>query len=485
MKKLRSTLLIAGIVLGMGTMNAQNCDGLEITLNQHVQARTFSQGYPVLQQALQQCPDKKINYYNFGETILVSMIANTQNEAEKAKYARELSELIDKRLKNFPNEKKTFWQGEKINYELQYGLIDQKEALNRYDALFAVEDDDEEDSAQKVSANTTLNYFVTALELLNEQKVDFDKALEVYFATRKLAEDNIDLRSEEYGVLAVKLDSLQQIDPNKKLSDRETQIMAIAQQSKDLFVTVHEQMEGILSEYTTCENVAPTFANQFEEKKNDFDWLTNSLESLAMLECFDSDLYAALDQQRTAVWRKNNPQAATTTSVAPTSSRGTVTASSYARGVTQYNSNNFSAALSSFNEALNEVSGAQRGDVSYYIALTHQKMGNNTQAINAAKRAAGFKAGWGAPYQLIASIYGSNANSCGSTTFQKLTAYWIAADYANRACSVDSRSCGWARSAAASYEANGPTAEMVFQQGLSKGARVSVTCFGGESTRVR
>lgn len=458
-------------------VNAQNCDALEINLNQAITQKDYNKAYGFLNEALTHCPDKKINYYNFGETVLLNMIENANSEAEKTKYATELSTLIEKRIQYFPNGIATFWEGEKVNYEYRFGLIDREEAYQKYKVLFSSTED-----TQVVSANTVLNYYVTALELMNEEQLDFAEVLDVYFQTKKVAEDNIELRSVEYGILAEKLDSIQKVDPKKDLTPAEKQNMANAQAAKDVFVEINESMEAYLDGYTTCENIAPMFQAQFEENKNDLDWIGGTYQALASKECFELAFMQQLQDQYNEVWRKENPQA---DPVQVASSSGGTIGTSYSAGVADYKRGNFNAAITKFRSALEEVSGTTRGDVAYYMALSYQKLGDLNSAVNWANRAANYKPGWGAPYQLIATAFGASANACGNSEFEKLSTYWVAADFARKACSVDSRSCSWAQSAIRSYEATAPSVELSFQAGKQKGDRVTVNCLGGATTTVR
>lgn len=472
-------LLAMSLVLLFIGANAQNCDSYEIKLNQQVQRKTFTEAYSTLKEALAKCPDKKINFYNFGETVLQELIDESTDEAKKKVYAQDLVNLIQMRMKNFPDDKKTFWEGEIINYETENELITKKEAYEKYNVLF--EGIEDRDDVMKVSANTVLTYYATALELMQEQEIDFEKALAVYFKTKKAAESNIELRSLEFGKLAEKLDSLQQINPKLKLSEIEQQKMKNAQAAKDNFLDVNESMEAILAQYTTCDNLAPMYINNFEANKDSLEWLKTSYAQLASLDCYDQPVMTSLKEQYEYVWKKQNPQK----ELASAPSKGSAIGSHYGAGARDFKKGKYSSAIASFKKALAETSGSKKGEIGYYIALSYQKTGSLSNAVSWAKKAASYKPGYGAPYQLIAGVFGSNANSCGSNTFQKLSAYWVAADFANKACAVDSRSCKWSRSAARSYNANGPSMEMAFQQGKKKGDRVSVSCFGGASTRVR
>lgn len=470
---------LAMFFLGYQSIQAQNCDTYEIKLNKQVQTKNYKEAYPILKEALQNCASEKVNYYNFGEIILDELAKDATNEADKKKYAQDLIDLLDKRIQYFAEDKKAFWEGERISYMLNYNLIDKQQAYDAFTKLFNSSED-----TQKVSANTVLLYYTTALELLNEDKIDFNQALDVYFKTKKVAEDNIELRSIEYGKLAEKLDSIQKINPQNQLTAAEQQIMENAQSAKNVFVDVNQSMEAILKEYTTCDNIAPMFINNFEANKDSIEWLKESYASLASNDCYDLPIMQTIEDQYKIVWKKQNPQEDISVASSSNNTSSTI-GSDYADGARKFKAGNYSGAITSFQKAIDQVSGTTKGDVAYYIALSYQKTGSLSNAVSWAKRAASYKPGFGAPYQLIAGIFGSNANSCGSSQFEKLSAYWVAADYANKACAVDSRSCSWARKAANSYEATAPNQEMAFQNGKKKGESVSINCFGGATTRVR
>ncbi|MDG4949444.1 hypothetical protein NLM59_00775 [Weeksellaceae bacterium KMM 9724] len=478
MKKIIPLLFVASAFIAPNFGNAQNCDSYEISLNKLVQTKDYDAAYPKLKEALAACPSEKINFYIFGETILENKVANAANEVEKKKYANELVTLIDNRIKNFKDGKEAFWKGEAITYELNYGLVDKMGAYKKFKELFSSSED-----VQKFSSPAVYAYFSTSLQLLNEEKLGFEEVLKVYFQTKKIAEDNIEMRSVEYGTLAEKLDSIQKTNPKKDLTPAEKQMMANAQTNKDAFVNIHDSMESILEQYTTCDNIAPMFDNGFEANKDSIEWLTSSYQALASKDCYDNPIMERIEEQYNIVWKKQNPQAEQT-QVASRGGGGTV-GSPYGSGARKYKAGNYSGAIEDFKKAMYEVTGTTRGDVAYYIALSYQKTGSLSNAVSWAKRAANYKPGWGAPYQLIASAFGASANACGNSQFEKLSTYWVAADYANKAAAVDSRSASWAKSAVRSYEGTAPNQELIFQAGKKKGDRVSISCLGGATTTVR
>jgi hypothetical protein len=89
----------------------------------------------------------------------------------------------------------------------------------------------------------------------------------------------------------------------------------------------------------------------------------------------------------------------------------------------------------------------------------------------------------GKAYLMIASLYASSANDCGTTTFEKRAIYWKAADVARQAGRVDPALSGRAAQAATSYASKAPSKEDIFNSGMS-GKTVSFNCWVGGSVTV-
>ena len=84
---------------------------------------------------------------------------------------------------------------------------------------------------------------------------------------------------------------------------------------------------------------------------------------------------------------------------------------------------------------------------------------------------------------MIANLYASSANDCGSTPFEKRAIYWKAADMARKAGRVDPALSSRANQTAASYAAKAPTKEMIFSSGKA-GQKISFSCWVGGSVTV-
>jgi hypothetical protein len=108
---------------------------------------------------------------------------------------------------------------------------------------------------------------------------------------------------------------------------------------------------------------------------------------------------------------------------------------------------------------------------------------NKSQARTYAKKALNVKPSYGRAYLLIAQLYGSSINDCGSTPFEKRAMYWLAAQYADRAGSADPSLRSVASKTAASYRAAAPSRTQIFESGKA-GQRIMFNCWVGESITV-
>jgi hypothetical protein len=89
----------------------------------------------------------------------------------------------------------------------------------------------------------------------------------------------------------------------------------------------------------------------------------------------------------------------------------------------------------------------------------------------------------GSAYLLIAQMYGSSANSCGKTEFEKRATYWLAANMADKAANVDPSKAGTARKMAKRYRSMAPSKEDVFMKNMA-GKTISMKCWIGGSVTV-
>ena len=101
----------------------------------------------------------------------------------------------------------------------------------------------------------------------------------------------------------------------------------------------------------------------------------------------------------------------------------------------------------------------------YYKIATMYGNGNKSLARTYAKKALAAKPSFGQAYMLIAQLYASSSNECGQTPFDKRAVYWLCAQYANKAASVDPALKATAHRQAASYNGKRTIKTDIFNEG--------------------
>ena len=89
----------------------------------------------------------------------------------------------------------------------------------------------------------------------------------------------------------------------------------------------------------------------------------------------------------------------------------------------------------------------------------------------------------GKAYILIASLYAESANDCGNNQFEKQSVYWLAAQTARRAASVDPSLKKTSQKLEASYSGRAPSKTDIFTQGKA-GEVITFDCWIRSSVTV-
>jgi len=152
-------------------------------------------------------------------------------------------------------------------------------------------------------------------------------------------------------------------------------------------------------------------------------------------------------------------------------------------GIVEYQRKNTAKAMEYFNQAASlHTDNTKKANLYYKIATLYSRS-NKIQARSYARKALEVKPSFGKSYLLIASLYGSSINECGNDQFEKRAVYWLAAQYCDKAASVDSTLRGKASGDAAKYRAAAPSKTEIFQSGKG-GQRIAFNCWIGESILV-
>ena len=125
----------------------------------------------------------------------------------------------------------------------------------------------------------------------------------------------------------------------------------------------------------------------------------------------------------------------------------------------------------------------RKADILYKIALKFKKRGLKSKSKSYARKALKNRPSMGKAYMLIASLYASSANDCGTTQFEKRAIYWLAAKMARKAAAVDSGVKKTALKLAASYEGRAPSKTDIFTEGKA-GETIRFSCWVNDSVKV-
>ena len=113
----------------------------------------------------------------------------------------------------------------------------------------------------------------------------------------------------------------------------------------------------------------------------------------------------------------------------------------------------------------------------------NKKRGRVSQAYNYANKTLNAQPSFGKAYLLIAGLYASSANNCGTTQFEKRATFWLAANVAEKAGKVNGSLKKSAAKTAANYRAKAPSKQDIFTEGMA-GKTVTIKCWINKTVTV-
>jgi hypothetical protein len=133
-------------------------------------------------------------------------------------------------------------------------------------------------------------------------------------------------------------------------------------------------------------------------------------------------------------------------------------------------------ALEYFQKAADaEGDGENKDKYLYSVASMKYKMGSYKSAFSMAKSVGGDYRG--DALVICANSIAATANDCGESTFARKSNYWLANDYINKAISAGAKGVS-----SSQFLKNAPDSNEAFNEGVSAGASVSLSCWGETTT---
>ena len=431
----------------------QNCLQKLNLFNESAKIKDYKTAMPHYKNLIEKCPSTSVVIYQRGEKMLKDLIKKEKDEAKK-------KELIDKavknyklRLENFPqksNSSDIYAKIATLKYENKIGS--KKEQYESYKKAWS--------SSEKhiTDPKSLLIYFSLLVSLYENDSKDIKEVFDTYEDVSIGIES---LQNEK----AAKLKKLMNKKNKSNLSSRESKILKNSEIYLDYYAKIQSSLDSKLSKLADCSSLIPLYNKEFEEKKDDAEWLSSVSSQLYTKECTDSDLFIKVVDAK----HELEPTAATAKYLGKLSEK----------------KKDYNEALSYYKESIKLQEKASKNSSVYYnIANIYKRQGQYSKARSNYREALSIKPSLGYAYLKIAEMYADSANNCGNDVFKKLAVYWLAESYAKRAGRVQPSIKKSANSAAESYAGRAPQKSDIFQKNMS-GKTVSYNnCWIGESVKV-
>ncbi|SDD57854.1 hypothetical protein SAMN05421636_10191 [Pricia antarctica] len=438
--------------MGLGNAQAQNQEcmtNLSIYV-EHAKVKNYEAAYTPWKMVYETCPDINKANFIYGERILKDKIEKSSG-AEKDGYIKDLLALHDNSAKYFPDK----YTPSVVAIDKALLMYENKMGSDAeiYDMLKKAFD---EDPKNFKNPRALYLYFSSLVDLHKGGNKELQEVFDVYDdVTEKIEDENKKLTDV--------ITQLLPKDSTGTITSKEKRSLKIATTNSESYGKIAGSVDSKLGALADCDNLIPLYQKGFEEKKGDVKWVKRAVGRMFSKECTDDPLFRKLFEAQLAL----EPSAQ---------------AYMYG-GLLKQKAGDNQGALSDFNKAVGlETDSYKKSNILYKIATILRKS-SKSQSRNYAQQAIKADAANGKAYLLIATLYASSANDCGSTPFEKRSLYWKAADMARQAGRVDPALSSHANQAAASYSAKAPSKTDIFNSGMA-GKKITFDCWVGGSVTV-
>ena len=452
--KTKVILFLSGVLLSSGVLQAQanqECATTASLAYSDAKAKNYASAYPRIQTLRQECPTYSIVTYQYGEIILKDKLKNAA-DAEKKAVAEDLIKLYEERLQHFPaktNAAEVYVDIAQVKYDNKIGTTE---------VQFAAFDKAFKENPEGFNAKSLYTYFNLLVDLQDAGKRELQDVFNSYDSVTAVIEKQENELAEGLAKL------LEKQEAGETLTEKEKARLNAYEVNLKAYSQVKGGVNGLLGQRADCDNLIPLYTKDFEAKKTDVNWLKSAAGRMSAKDCTQEPLFFKLVE----ALHQQEPSAK----------------SAFYLGQLAEKDGNASKALDYYNQSAElETNANDKARVYMMIANNNKKAGRYGQARNYYRKSLEVKPSNGRAYLMIADMIADSANSCGTTTFEKLSVYWLAADYAARAGRVDPSIASNANQAAAAYRGRAPQKETIFSEGMS-GKTINIGCWIGESVKV-
>jgi len=447
--KTKITLLIAVLFLSFNYVAAQaneeDLNSLSI-FSEYAKAKNYDAAYKPWMELRQRNPKFNRAIYTYGERILKDKIKKSSG-AEKVGFINDLLKLWDERMQYYASKTKT---GDMLSKKAQL-MYDNKSDLGSSDRAIY----DAFDKAYTTDKKTFTNpkalytYFSVLVDLHNAGAVPVQDVFNKYDDIT----DKIELEINNYSKVLSGL--LSKETEGTALTSKEKKVKKSAESFLGAYDKISGSIDSKLGILANCENLIPLYNKDFDEMKNDAQWLQKAAGRMSSKDCTSDPLFFKLVN----AYHNLSPSAN----------------SAYYLGLLKDKDGDSNGAITYYNQAIDlETDNIEKAKILRKIASKFRKSGRYGQARSYYMKALDADPSNVRPYLAIAQMYASSANSCGTDNFSKRAVFWLAAQMARK---------GGSSSTAANYMAKAPQKSEIFSKG-NAGERINIGCWIGRSVTV-
>ena len=457
--KTKSSFILFLALLIFTNLSAQNSD-TEVDCNkelskfaQSAKIKDYDTAKPLYENLVEHCPNASMAIYQYGERMFKAFLDDAETDEEKAAAAKGFIKNLEDRLELYPSKTDKGSTYSKIALtQFENGIGSTQEQYDAFDRAW------KEDKENFINPKSLYAYFSLLIDLQDDGKV----GLEDTFTKYDEVLDKINLEQSKRAKVQQPL--LEKKDEGEELTAEEQKTF----NTNDIYLrnynTIKESIDEKVGSRADCENLIPLYADNFESKKGDADWLKGAARRLSAKKCTDGDMFFKV----TEALHDIDPSAK----------------SAKYLGQLAANDGNNAKAIEYYKQSADLESDAlDKATVYYMIGNMYKDQGSLSNARSYYRKALSNDPAFGRAYLKIAQMYAGSANDCGDNLFEKQAIYWKAAEYAKRAASVDPSLRSAAAQTAASYEGRAPSKADIFKQGKA-GETIQLKCWIGESVRV-
>ena len=445
MKKMKQILTFLFFIISAPIVLSQSADECNIKYNLfkgEYNAGKYGDAFENWKWCMDNCPTLSVNIYKYGVKIAEHALKNA-SPLEKEAAVKLVERVYLQRLEHYPDGKADIYN-DLASFKAEQGASEEE--------VFGWLEKSFKENPTEMSATNIYKYFDIILNTYrdsNPQKV---------FDTYDEVSEGVELKREDY---SKKIDVINAKD-SLTLSAKERNSRAIYQQILTNLTIVEAGLDAKLSEISTCENLIPLNKKYFEEFKNNAQWLRRAVSRMYNKECTDDPFYDTLVEAY--VKADPSPQA-----------------SVFYAGILLKNGES-SKAMGYFKQAVEQEKDTyKKAQYQLKIAQILRVQGKLSEARGYCYQAIDNAPTMGRAYLLIATMYASSANNCGTDVVSKRMVYVAALNKARQAKSVDPSISSLANKYISNYSENIPSKKDLFVAGIESGTPHKIGCWINET----